>query len=167
ERVATSHNTTPLLPPAYPAARVLPSGLKATLRTSPSGTARGALTHWERVATSHNTTPLLPPAYPAARVLPSGLKATLRTSPSDTARGALTNWERMATSHSTTPPSPEGIEPNLTRNLLRAYPAARVLPSGLKATLRTSPADTARGALTNWERVATSHNTTPLLPPAY
>ena len=62
----------PLLQP-YPAAMVLPSGLKATLRTLPSFTASGSSTRRLRAATSHSTTPPLAAAVnPAAMVLPSG-----------------------------------------------------------------------------------------------
>ena len=43
--------------PPYPAAMVLPSGLKATLVTLPSFTASGSSARRLRAATSHSTTP--------------------------------------------------------------------------------------------------------------
>ena len=60
-------------PTPYPATMVLPSGLKAALKTSPSLTTSGSSASRWRPAASHTTTPPSPPSpYPAAMVLPSG-----------------------------------------------------------------------------------------------
>ena len=124
-RLATSIRA--IVPSAAPEANVLPSGLKATLRTrwswAFSGSARDA-----GLETSHSTTELS--ALPEASVAPSGLKATLRTRPVWPRNGSPIE-ARPATSQRTT--------------ALSSYPAASVLPSGLNAILSIPPLSSGKG----------------------
>ena len=122
----------PALTP-YPAAMVLPSGLKATLRTSPSFTGSGSSTRRLRAATSHSTTP--PPSpTPYAVSGRDGLAVWAEGHAPNVAlfHGEWLVDQAFACGHvpqhhaAATPPTP-------------LYPAAMVLPSGLKATLATLP----------------------------
>src|SRR5437588_821339 len=105
-------------------------------------------------STSHSTTPPEPrEPYPAAAGVPPGLKATLDTEPPCTVGGPSTPPIRPAASPTTTAPPPTPTPTPL-------YPAATVLPSGLKATLETSPSFTGRTSASRFRRAA-SHSTTP------
>ena len=113
---------------AYPAASVLPSGLKATLLTPPSLTRRAVLApRRRRAATSQSTTPppLKPTDVSCRECLAVGAEGHARDAPSLTGSGS----PGKALAAGDVP------EHHAAAAVAVANPAASVLPSGLKATV--------------------------------
>src|SRR4051812_26025096 len=92
-----------MLRSSLPEARVLPSGLNATLRTRSMWPRRGWLI-WLEVGTPPLHNMIVLSSLPEARVLPSGLNATLHTVPLSAVRAWLVGAE-PAISHSIILPS--------------------------------------------------------------
>src|SRR5438552_2073277 len=116
-RLATSHSLMVLSVLADTS--VLPSGLKATLKTALAWPVKGVLKGL-RVATSQSVT--FECLLPEASILPSGLKAIQKTS-------LVSSTDLLR------------LEPSISQKMifLSAPLETNFLPSGLKATLYTAP----------------------------
>ena len=152
------HHTRRRAPPTpYPAARVLPSGLKATLLNV-------ALFHGEGLVDKAFARGHVPQHHTAAAAAAvSGGEGLAVGAEGHAPNAALFHGEGVVRQAFACGHVPQ--HHTADADAVTPYPAARVLPSGLKATLITRPSFTGRGSSTRRLRAATSHSTTPPPPP--